>query len=460
MLQLLQVTAQYSNAVLVAILPQISDFAARLDLPVPLPLTAAQVAEFRCRPLKGDIGGYVIFTNHLEVWYQLGHVAGFRTPRCYYYLQDPKDIPKFYGPLNLTKDQALQLARTNILKLGYTLKETFTDQEPEVEMPPRIGTNIVPHYQFRWKDPVFGRTIVRMEVDGSTKMIQELRLLSLHFRRPPPKIAVEPALLDPRPAVTAVASNEFLAVMLPKISEFAKRLQLPIRRPITRSQIDKVEFVDPDLGIPVKLTNGYWFVSWSGAVVEFCAPDTVYGRQPPTLDPFLRPLNEYLGRWRLSESEASDAVRKAITNLGYAVEEFHANVPPDVSKRAPVGNYVVPRYYLRWLTNNPKTGETIALVRAEIDADAGSLKWLQLAGNPVARHNGTARPAWNKIPSGTNRPAAPQMTHDTNAVPYTVDELLGVPGRESQAPRQRATQPTTNAPRTSPSPRPHNNPFE
>src|SRR5437868_27375 len=128
MIELLQVTAQYSNAVLVAIMPQISDFAQKLELPIPIPVRIEQIREFRCSPIKGDTGGLLIFTNRLQVWYQLGHVNGFRTPRSYYNLQDVRDIPRFYGPIKLSTDEALQLARVTICKLGYTLKETFTDQ--------------------------------------------------------------------------------------------------------------------------------------------------------------------------------------------------------------------------------------------------------------------------------------------------------------------------------------------
>jgi hypothetical protein len=47
------------------------------------------------------------------------------------------------------------------------------------------------------------------------------------------------------------------------------------------------------------------------------------------------------------------------------------------------GNYVVPRYCLRWLTNDPGTGGTIALVYAEVDANKKKIAWLQLVGGMV-----------------------------------------------------------------------------
>src|SRR5437867_3898701 len=101
MMEFIQVTAQYSNAVLVAILPYISDVVKKAELPVPTPVTLRHVREFRCWPLKDDIGGAVILTNGLRLWYSRGYVNGFRTPHSYYNLQDPQEIARYYGPLKL-----------------------------------------------------------------------------------------------------------------------------------------------------------------------------------------------------------------------------------------------------------------------------------------------------------------------------------------------------------------------
>src|SRR6266511_55810 len=232
LIEFIQVTAQYSNAVLVAILPFISEFLKKAELPVPTPITQEHISEFRCWPVKGDVGGVVVLTNGLWIWYHYGYVKGFRTPRSYYNRQDPEDIPRFYGAMNLNKDEALQLARYYIQKLGYSLKETFADQEPEIDLPPQIGTNIVPHYRFQWKDPVFGGTAVKVEVDAGTKTIQEMQFSSPFFRRASPRIPVEPKFRNPRPEVSLSRSNELGAATLPKLSAFANKLDLPVTLPL------------------------------------------------------------------------------------------------------------------------------------------------------------------------------------------------------------------------------------
>src|SRR5579872_5275319 len=261
MFELIQVTAQYSNAVLVAILPQVSDFAANVGLPVPLPMTASQVERFGCSPKKDDLGGGLWFTNGLWVSYGHGHVTGMRTPRSYYNLQDPQAIPRFFGSVKLNQTEALQFARDHIRKLGYTLQETFTDQQPEVRPPFHIGTNTVPFYLFEWKDPVFSRTAVRVELDADQRAIQEMRLASPFLWRAPPRIGVQPKVLNAQAAVSATASNQFLAKMLPKISAFAGKLGLAVKLPVTKAQVQKVEFVVPEADVRVQLDNGCWFIS-------------------------------------------------------------------------------------------------------------------------------------------------------------------------------------------------------
>lgn len=380
MLEWLQITAQYSNAVLVAILPHISDFVKRVELPMPAPVMPAQVAKFRCYPLKDDVGGAVTLTNGLWFVFAEGHVRSFRTPHSYYNLQDPQDVPKFFGTPKLSQEEALAFARGRIVRLGYTLKETFTDQEPSIDPLPTVGTNIVPHYRFQWKDPVFGQTAVSVEVDAARKMVQEMRMSSRFFSRAPPKVSVEPQLRDPERPVSATASNEFLGAALPKVSEFVRKLELPCDIPVTRDSVKQIAFVNGDADIRIQLTNGYWFGSQYGVIAEFNAPETVYGRQPPSLDAGVRPVDEYLGQWKLGESEAVALARKAITNLGYKVGDFYAERAPLVLKPEPVGNYVVPRYGLHWLTNEPASGGTIAMVRAEVDANKGRLLHFTILG--------------------------------------------------------------------------------
>jgi len=79
--QLIHITATYSNALLVAILPHVSDFSKKLELPIPQPITVAQVRRFNLNPYNGHLSGSVVLTN--RYWFAFdegGYVVSFRSP--------------------------------------------------------------------------------------------------------------------------------------------------------------------------------------------------------------------------------------------------------------------------------------------------------------------------------------------------------------------------------------------
>lgn len=410
MLQFVQITAQYSNAVLIAILPQVSDFVRRAEIPVPTPITLQEIAQFRCSPLAHDMGGAITLTNGLWVLYMQGHVYDLRTPRSYYHLQDARYIPKFYGRLNLTKDEALQFSRAAIRRLGYSLKETFTDQEPEIEMPIKIRTNVVPYYRFEWLDPVFGKTAVRVELNAEAKRIEEIRLSSPFFWRAPPKIAERPRFREMGVVVSETASNQFIDSYLSKILSFAKALGLPSPETFSARKLETVEFLGNSIG-EMRFLSGYAFTCRSGAVVEFHSPDSVYAFEPALGKPPPKPFSDYLGDWNLSESSAIDLVRHAITSLGYSLKDFNVDKAPDVQKNKPVGKYVMPRYRLYWITDDPATGRTLSMVSAEVNADKKRLEQLHLFGPPFSPR--AANSDGQKLPSSRPPTTEPEMDRQT-----------------------------------------------
>ena len=62
-MELIHMTTTYSNALLVAILPYVSDFAVKLDLPIAKPVTLQQVQKFSPSPYRERAEGAVWLTN-------------------------------------------------------------------------------------------------------------------------------------------------------------------------------------------------------------------------------------------------------------------------------------------------------------------------------------------------------------------------------------------------------------
>ena len=200
--QLIQVTAQFSNAVLVALMPYFSDAAQKLDLPVPHPITMRDVVGAGVSPFRypnGDIQGAGIEVqgkNTRRRWcisYQFGYVKSVELRPSYFTIQDPDDLTNCYGKIRMTKGEAVKMARDTITKLGIPLEDVFAEQEPHVKLPPTVDvTNTLPYYRIEWLDPYSGNTqwileLMQMSNESSEYILQSGLQPSNH---PLPKIDV------------------------------------------------------------------------------------------------------------------------------------------------------------------------------------------------------------------------------------------------------------------------------
>lgn len=390
MWDILQVTAEYSNAVLVAVLPYVSDFSARIQLPVPQPVAISQVAHFECSSRSDHIGGRVVLTNGCEFTFDRGRIALYRSPRCYFHLQDPDRIPAFYGTVKLNQTQAVQIASVAISKLGYSEASLYADRKPEVTPPLRIGTNYVARYLVRWTDPNVRRnpqsaiTSIEFEVDATTGEIDMMSMPNTNTWRPPPKVDVHPPVVGKAPETTLrggrtivpvsqAYSNAFLIAILPELSSFAKNAGFVIPKPLTTNQVNLPRLVcglvDDDPIAVVYLTNGSRFNYNHGLVTAFYASDAC-------LIPGDKDGNvaDYFGKDNMTKIEAVSLVRKAIQQLGYSNKILLTDATADVVPPQKYGANLFARYFLSW--REPDEGAY--RVAAEVDATTKTLKSLYI----------------------------------------------------------------------------------
>jgi len=202
MMELIHMTATYSNAVLVAILPQVSDFAKKLDLPVAQPITANQVVEFGPSPYKGEIGGGLMLSNHYWFSYADGHVMSFRAPDNFFSEDDPvANWQRYVGKENMTTNQAVELARQTLRALGYKPEELHADVAPtSVQLPFDYQGKHIPQFQMRWESSETNSAghetsvSLHFDVDLDKKAFTGMALIGQKLRRPSPKVDVEPEL--------------------------------------------------------------------------------------------------------------------------------------------------------------------------------------------------------------------------------------------------------------------------
>jgi hypothetical protein len=144
---LLHITAAYSNAVLVAILPNVSDTAKKLHLPISQPITPEQVVGFNTSPYADNVGGGLWLTNGYWFVVRYGYVDSFSSPDNWFRTYNYENFERFVGQDNITTNAAIDFARESFSKLGYKPEEYHLNESP-TEFQPPYESKVLGHIPF------------------------------------------------------------------------------------------------------------------------------------------------------------------------------------------------------------------------------------------------------------------------------------------------------------------------
>jgi hypothetical protein len=198
---LLHITATFSNAVLVAILPHVSNFAKHLDLPIAQPITIEQVARFNTSPYKDNLGGGLLLTNYYWFVFSSGYVDSFHSPDDWFLNQSLEDVERFAGENNMTTNDAINFARSSFVKLGYQPEDFHVNEQPTSLEGPIDSKKIghVPYCRVIWKSPDattreerMKSYMVRFDIDMQRKQIVGMFLSGTNFWRSNLDVGVKP----------------------------------------------------------------------------------------------------------------------------------------------------------------------------------------------------------------------------------------------------------------------------
>jgi hypothetical protein len=398
-----QVTAAYSNALLVAVMPYFSDFSKTLDLPTPQPVMQEQISRFTGFPRSDHIGGRAVLMNGCEFIFDHGHVETFVSPRSYYYLQNPDLIPKFYGLVSISSVQAVGIARDAIKKLGYPESLLSADQEPEITGPERDRGNYIARYRVRWFDPTRGAPDHRpisaeFEIDATTGQIVMANVRNPNAYRPELPIRLPSAVIAESPKsrpvgvgrkihpVSRAYAHAFLAAILPQCSRYAAVAGFSVPSPLTAADVDTASYqcglVDGDPMAAFKLTGGAQFDYEHGQVIAFYSADArdLPGRVRPTTYPGIdREQAKYFGPVNMTADETVALVRQTARRLGYSEHALHLDETPSVVGPGWWGTNRIARCFIEWRASI----DGPAYVNAEVDVSKKVLKSLYVNDHAV-----------------------------------------------------------------------------
>ncbi len=384
-IQYVRITAEYSNAVLLAIMPHITDCARRLELPLPQPITVAQVRAFRCDNHLGEAGGRVALTSGDIFGFRHGHVGEFKTPHRFYGMEDFERIPLLYGTNKIHAPQAVELCRETIKRLGATEEEMYADLPPKVDSPrPKGASNTIPRFLITWVDPRDGSTSCQFEVNSQDERIESFFFVNDSLSKPPPAVTVRPMERPGRPfksrfqPVNPAYADALLPAILPRLEEYGRRLRLPIAFPLNTNAIGSYicEIFDDEVYADTVTTNGYAFRFCHGFVEGFDAPDVFFNLAAPGVR-----VADFIGKWQATEQQAIEVARSAVKDLGYPLEVFAADKEPEIKRPYNVTN--VPRFQIEWL--NGTNGVLFSRLLMEVDAEHGLVKSINIVNSSLER---------------------------------------------------------------------------
>jgi len=427
----IEATANFSNAVVVAMMPYVSDVAKKLDLPLPQPITQQQMVsggpnaifETRNGEMMGcgfEVKGGWIFG------FQEGHLAHFETTNSFYTLQNPDEIPRLVGKVKMSKEEAVQMARNTLKNLDIPLEAIFAEQEPHVRMPAKTRTGIVPHYLIKWLSPRSSADSeswsesVEIEINGNAKRVEYITIAhNANLRRPWPKFDAAPVL---RKKKSLSANTDYawklLPIVLRAVDEYGKALELPVPRPLTTNHVARFKVSDNG-GWPhseLELTNGWRFVYRNTAVNGYYAPDALFDFD---LHPIL--IKDLSGKRSMSEGDAVKLIRRAMTKLNYPASLVQMDFKPKVIKSAVPS---VPRYQFWWHALDKDKESMVSRVEAEMDMAKGELKSLYFDNKEL----------WNTAPPIDVPIAAPVSRDRVEAVKVEAQQPKPKPSSRPFAP--------------------------
>lgn len=400
-----------TNAVLTALLLQVSSFVKQVEVPVPVPLDVTNATSFRLWTTRSRDGTpelecYIAFDG-FEFRHNHGAILSFNSPSSYMRLQEPSALPHMLGEPHFTEQKCLQKARDVVRRLGYTNASILTEP-PKVRKPSFTQNGLgIPRYVFKWPLKTELRVAIELldaeiEVDAAHLTIENLSLEGPQFWREGWPITYgtgntyeEPDPTEPRETELTVRDVSrdyalaFIEAALPEIRRFCEGLGPPIPSGIAKSDLvmgaSQVAINNGRVTASLRLRSGHLVVFHAGHVWAVHARDAWYNR--PALRKYVKESPEYRDPTRYSKEQAVQKVRQILLeNLGLPEKELYLDTQPVFDLIVnPGATNGVRRYAFHWqrpdvpADRENRIRENIPSrisVSAEVDAVSGAIKAL------------------------------------------------------------------------------------
>jgi hypothetical protein len=146
-----EIDPEYARQLVPMMFGAVDDYAGKLNLPIPLPLTTNNVARIKIHNNGGWPHSEIWLTNGWKFIYRHAMVNGYYSPEVFNSIDfHPFHLQSFEGKWNLSEEQAINLVKQQLAKLGYSTNNVHMDFAPDVILPAGYFKKIIPRYLFEW----------------------------------------------------------------------------------------------------------------------------------------------------------------------------------------------------------------------------------------------------------------------------------------------------------------------
>ena len=374
----LHITPAYSNAVYQAILPRLSETISQLKLAETQPVTAEQVKGISIH--KASPAVYATLTDGACLYMNpFGLIYLYYSPSSLFY-ESPfgerfyrddesvytEDVSAFMGQTRMNQEEIIDMARQlkdRLCAIGFKDDLFSIEGEPQVEGPFDVKRGHVPYAKVSWGKDIFGEwsnddgiclcgdyhgpaeNYFEVEINTDKKQIVSflvkptLENFAKHFQKDLPrelvldiseKVETETEytqrilgkrypIIGQNIHVTETYSNAVLKIMLPRVTELAKKLELPIELPITEDQVEEFKINQYGyIGGGLILKNSWQFAidtTRMGRHYSLCvfSPNHFFAKEDSWEN-----LNRYYGTNKMTETEIIEYSKDIAGRLGLA----------------------------------------------------------------------------------------------------------------------------------------------
>ena len=412
----IHITPAYSNAVYQAILPRLAEAVQQLELPVPQPFSAEQVkwiSIYKASPevttcfsddsslLMSPCGLFYLYHSPSSLFYEspfdLRDIFTDEDMSIY-----TADVSAFKGRNRMNREEIICMARQlkeQLCKTGYSDVLFTMEGEPKIEGPFKVKRGQVPYAKVSWGEELGGSwdnhrgidlnsirddqnvplgNYFEVEINTDKKQIVSfwvkptIENLAKHFSYQIPeglplklteKVETETEynqriagkrspIIGQNIHVTETYSNAVLKIMLPRVTEIAKKLELPIELPITEDQVKEFKINQYGyIGGGLVLKNGWQFKIDTTRIGRLYSLHVLSPHHFFPIEDSLENLNSYYGTNKMKKSEILEYSKDIAGRLGLT-ELMKGRKQPDYMDGPfrPKGSILkeLPHVYIQW----------------------------------------------------------------------------------------------------------------